>query len=211
MMNFRIIQQAIVSILGAAAAGRFQTIGYQRQTKGASEVRGSNRMVQCFFSEGAFPKTAGRMTGPTQHNMTFSIGLTVSAPATADLTTINNPASTSAQISAALLAMQEASSLADESFDELAEIVYQILMDGLNLDLGLSKGGVSNRWVTAIRKDAPAPQGSLVVLTGSVEYTCNAAEQVTGDTGVACEIISTQLDIIDDDVERTGVDVATTT
>ncbi len=207
MMNFRTVNQAIIDALGDAAAGRFQVVGYRRQVKDAEGVRNNSRMVQSFYSSGDFPKSAGRQTGPAQHNMTFSIGLTVSAPARVDLSAINNPTATAPQISAALAALQEGAAVADNLFDELAEIVYQILMDGRNFDLGLSVGTVSKRWVDSIRKDQPTPEGSLVILTGTVQYSCNTVEQIPGDVGTAGGIISTVLDIDGDNVERTGVEV----
>lgn len=207
MMNFRTVNQAIIDTLGSAAAGRFKVVGYQRQVKSAQEVKDNSRMVQSFYAGGDFPKSAGRQTGPVQHNMTFSVGLTVSAPARVDLSAINNPAATAGQIATALAALQEGADAADILFDELAEIVYQILMDGRNFDLGLPVGTVSKRWVNSIRKDQPAPEGSLVVLTGTIEYSCNTVEQIAGDTGTAGGIISTVVDIDGDDVERTGVEV----
>lgn len=209
-MKFRTIQQALVTILGDASASRYQVVGYQRQVKSAEEVQNTDRMVQVFFSQGEFPRSKGRLTGPVQHIPTFSIGLTVSAAANVDLSVINNPASSAAQIATALAAMQEAASVVDESFDELADIIYQILMDGLNYDLGLSKGSVSNRWVNSIRKDNPVPQGALLILTGSIEYEVQTAEDITGDTGTPANILSTTLDIDGDDVERTGVEVDNT-
>lgn len=207
MMNFRTVNQAIIDTLGAAAAGRFQVVGYQRQVKSAQEVKDNSRMVQSFYAAGDFPKSAGRQTGPVQHNMTFSIGLTVSAPARVNLSAINDPNATAGQIATALAALQEGADAADILFDELAEIVYQILMDGRNFDLGLSKGTLSKRWINSIRKNQPAPEGALVVLTGTVEYSCNTVEDTPGDTGTAGGIISTVVDIDGDDVERTGVEV----
>jgi hypothetical protein len=206
MMNFRTVNQAIIDTLGAAAAGRFQVVGYQRQVKSAQEVKNSGRMVQSYYAAGDFPKSAGRQTGPTQHNMVFSIGLTVSAPARLDLAAINNPASSAVQVGAALAALQEAADSADLLLDELAEYVYQILMDGRNFDLGLPVGTVSKRWVNSIRKDTPAPEGALVVLTGTVEFSCNTVEDILGDTGTVGGIVSTVLDIDGDAVERTGVE-----
>lgn len=202
-MAYRVVTAALINILGFYVPEGISVIGYRRQVK-SSETR---RTIQVFYSSGDFPKSAGRQTGPAQHNMTFSIGLTVSAPAKVDLSVINNPSSTPAQISAALLALQEGAAVADNLFDELAEIVYQILMDGNNFDLGLPVGSVSKRWVENMRKDTPAPEGALVVLTGVVQYSCNAAEDILGAIGTAGGIISTVVDIDGDDVEKTGVEV----
>lgn len=206
MMNFRTVTTAIQTILGNAAAGRFRVVGYEGQGQAGSEVLNSNRSVQVFYNQGDFSKSSGRQTGSTQHAMAFEIGLSVSAKARLNLAVINNPASTAGQIASAMSAMQEASYVANNSFDELADIVYQILMDGRNFDLGLSVGTMSNRWIDSIKKDNVLPQGELVVLTGAIMYSCNTVEEVVGDTGTeATGGIGSQLDIYADDVERTGI------
>lgn len=209
MMNFELVNEAISKVLAQYSNGRFQVVGFQRQVKSAQEVEGNNRMVQSFYSSGNFPKSSGRQTGSTQHDMTFNIGLTVSAAAEADLNYINNPNATTAQIANGLAAFQEAASKADKSIDELARHVYQILMDALNSDLCFEVGVMSSRWISAIRKDAPTFQGSLVILTGSIEYTCNTVEEITGDTPLEGGTISTIIDIEGDDVEKTGVETQT--
>ncbi len=207
-MNFRIIKDQIANnILGPAEVGRFQTIGFQRQSTGAAEVLGNLRFVQLFYSSGIFSKSGGRQTGPTQHDITFNVWLTVSAESELDLSTINNESSTPEQVSAALLAEKEACEVADASLDELIEIVYQILMDGNNIDMGLSKGIVSNKWVGSITKDQPTTSGDYVVLTGSMPLTLRTVEDVPGDTGTTIEIMNTTIDIDNDDTEKTVVEV----
>lgn len=204
-MIFRQIKEALVNqILGPAEAGRFRTVGFQRQVKSAAETLGASRMVQVYYSSGDFPKNAGRINGPTIHDITIRLDLTVSTAAAGDLSVINNPASTSEQIAVALLAFQEAASLADDSIDELFDIVYQIIMDGRNVDLGLPSGTVSNRWIDQINKDDPVPRGEYVILTGSMILTCRAAETVSGDIGVAGNIYNIDINIPDDEVQKTG-------
>lgn len=206
-MAFRTIKSSIVSILGSAEDGRYQTIGFQRQVKGADEVLDNLRFVTVYFSSGGFPKSSGRNTGVTQHDITYRIELTVSKAAEADLTTLNDPNSTDTERAAAMIAMEEASFLADASLDELFDIVYQILMDPRNYDFGQPKGKVANRWVDQLQKDDPVPQGELVVITGSALLTMRASEDIVGETGTPGNgIISTTVDIEGDDVERTGVD-----
>lgn len=207
-MNFRTIKDQIVNnILGPAEAGRFQTIGFQRQSTGAEEVLGNLRFVQFFYSSGNFSVSGGRQTGPTQHDITFNVWLTVSAASELDLSVINNPESTPEQVSAALLAEKEACEVADASLDELIDIVYQILMDGNNIEMGLDKGIISNKWIGSITKDQPTSSGDYVVLTASMPLTLRTVEDVPGDTGTAIEVINTKIDIDDDDVEQTIVEV----
>lgn len=206
MMNFRIIKNSIINILGTAEAGRFRTVGFQRQTKSSEEVINNNRLVTVYYSGGSFPKRAGRNTGPVQHDITYRIELTVSKPASGDVSIINNPSSTPAEIAAAIEAIQEAAQLADESIDELFDIVYQILMDARNVDMGLTIGIVTNRWIDSIQKDEPRPKGDLVVLTGSANLTLRTAEQVAGDPGTpGANIIETISDIKDNIPDIAGV------
>jgi hypothetical protein len=204
-MNFRVVNQAILDTLGLSAAGRFTVVGYRRQGKDSEEIRGNKRMVQSFFSSGSFPKSSGRLVGPTQHQMTFNLSMSVSAPARADMNAINTPGATPQAISAALAAMTEAASEADNLLDELAELVYQILMDGRNLDIGLPVGTVSNRWVDSINKNDPLPQGSLVVLTGVMQFTCQTVEHPAGDVGTVANNITTTVDMPGDTIQSTAV------
>lgn len=206
MMNFRTIKDSIINILGTAEAGRFRTIGFQRQTKSAEEVKGNLRLVTVYYSAGTFPKRSGRNTGAVQHDITYRIEFTVSKSALGNLAIINNPESTPAEITTAIDAIQESAKLADESIDELFEIIYQILMDARNIDMGLSVGTVADRWIDSIQKDEPRPKGDLVVLTGSANLTLRTAEQVTGDPGIPdANIIDGILDIKENVPDITGV------
>jgi hypothetical protein len=216
MMQFRKNKDAIVTILGNAENGRYQTVGFQRQTKSADEVLGNDRMVQVYYSAGDFPKKSGRINGPNQHDMTFNIDLTVSRAAEGDLSILQNPASTSGEIAAALLLFSEASELADQSIDELINIVYQVIMDAQNIDFGLTTGSppvatrgvVSNRWIDQIQKNDPVPRGEYVILTASMKLTCRGVELIDGDSGIPGEkVLDTQIDIEGDDVEKAGVTV----
>lgn len=193
-MNFRVIKDQIVNnILGPAEAGRFQTIGFQRQSTAAEEVLGNLRFVQLFYSSGDFGKSGGRQTGPTQHDITYNVWLTVSAASELDLSVINDESSTPEQVSAALLAEKEACEVADTSLDELIDIVYQILMDGNNIDVCLCKGIVSNKWIGSVSKDQPTASGDYVVLTASMPLTLRTFEDVPGDTGTIIEVMNTTI------------------
>ena len=58
-MKFETLEASVVAILGAAAAGRFQVVGYAQRGVAAEEIKNSLRTVQVFFSGGKFPKSAG--------------------------------------------------------------------------------------------------------------------------------------------------------
>ena len=205
-MQFRVLKASIIDdVLVPAEGGQYVTVGAQRQSKSADEVKDSSRTVQLYYSAGDFPKRGAGLTGPTQHDITFRVDLSVSKAAEGDLSAINAVGATPAIIQAALAAFQEASALADDSIDELIDIIYQILMSASNVDLGLTEGEVANRWVSNIEKDNPLPRGDLVVLTASMRLTCRVSEEITGDEGTAANIFDSTVDIDGDDTEKTGV------
>jgi len=212
MMNFRIIKQSIIDIYGAAEAGRYRTIGYQKQSSTSDSVLDTLRTITIYYKSGSLPKSSGVLTGPNQHDQTFIIELMASKAATADLSVINNPESTPEEIAAALAASSEDGILVDDSMDELIEIAYQIAMDARNVDLGLSIGAVANRWVDNIEKGDPLEQGALMVLSASMMLTCRTEEQVSGDVGVEPdpEIYDIELNINEDPNQKTGIEVQNT-
>lgn len=205
MMVFEQVKESVATILSDAAAGRFVTVGHQRQAQAAEQVLDSSRTVQVFFSGSKFGKAGGRLNGPTQSDVTFRIELTVSKAAAADLTTINAEGSTQQQIQTAVAALQESAALAETSWNELARIVYEILMDGRNLGLGLAKGVVANRWVSGMGKDDVLDKGEYVVITGSVVLEARVAEEPPGAVPVAANIVQADIQHRGDNVTRAGV------
>lgn len=210
-MTFRTLKANLEEILVAAAAGRYQVVGYEIQGTGAGEVLGSNRRVQIFYESGDFPLGKAGRQGPTQHEITFRIGLTLSATSKGDLATIDSGAATPAQKAAALAAFQDAAGEADTAMDEFLDIIYQILMDKNNEDIGTAGPPfiVSSRWVSGMIKDIPLSQGEFVVLTGSLSYTCQAIETIVGVAGtpVGTEPFNQTTDLVGDDIEKTGASV----
>jgi hypothetical protein len=207
-MNFRTVKTAIVNLLGVSAAGRYRTIGYQKQAESAEGILDSNRTVQVFYSEGKFPKSAGSLNGPVAHEVTILIQLAVAKSAGCDLSVIEDENSTPAQIAAAIAAMQPAAELADESLDELVDVVYQVLMDAA-IDLSLI-APISNKWIESIRKDQPLPRGDLVVLTGEMMLTFRVTEELTGAALTPGQSIDTEVEFDEDETGKAGVDVDTT-
>jgi len=184
-MNFRTIRDSIESVLINAASGNYQVVSYQQQREGAEAIQDNNRTVTVYYQTGNFPKSAGSQSGPVKHEMTFEIEMTGSKAAEMDLSTIVNPSSTAVQIATALAAEKRAASLANDSIDELWELVYQALMSASQIDFGLPVDTLASRWLDSFRKDDPVSFGSLVVLTASAQLTCSCEETVTGDALVA--------------------------
>ena len=206
MMNFRNIKASIVEILAAGANNCFVVVGHQRQGTSAEEQTGFGRTVQVFWSASDFPKSSGSIGGDRNNDATYRLELTVAAPAQGDVRTLTNPNASAAVKAMALLALNEGSAVADDSLDELVELVYQILSDATNKDMGQAEGVVSNPWVNPAQKDDPLFEGELVVLTASMFLTLRTVETITGLTATAAgDIQNTTLDIVDDDVEETGI------
>lgn len=200
MMRYRIVNQAIIDTLGAAATGRFRVLGYRGQGKDAVELRGNKRSVQVVFQSSDFTKGSSGLLGPATHDMTFLLILTVSAPAKVNLNVINAPNATPEQISIALAGMQDAAYEADAAMDELFEMAYQIVMDARNLWMGLERGEMSDRWVEKFEKDEPLPQGMLVTLTARMVFTCKVSEDIVGDIPVPADrVIDLGLDLSEGD------------
>lgn len=197
-MNFQTVRDALIDLLGSEESGRFRTIGYQKRAQSAEEVKDLNKTVQVFYSQGDFPKSGGNLSGPTKHDMTFSLDFTVSKSAKGPLSVLDNPASTAPELAVALSAFKDASDLADKSIDELFNNVYQVIMDARNIDLGMDRV-LGSRWITGFRKDQPVDRGELVVITASAQMTCTIDEQVSGEEPVvATGGVQVELSIADE-------------
>lgn len=199
-MNFRTIKEALVRLLGDNAGGNFRVIGYQEQAQSATETLVVDRSVQVFTQRGTFPKEAGSINGPTEHEITYALDLMVSAAAEGDLSALDNPAATPAELQAAIATFREGAGRADFYFDEFVDLLYQIIMDARNQDLGLplpppddALTRIADRWVPNWEKNAPQPRGEYVILTGSLSVTCSIDEPVLGDEGVAGDEIEVLL------------------
>jgi hypothetical protein len=209
MMVFRKIRDGVRSTLAQLANGEFEVVGHQARGKGASEVDNKNRLVEVFYNRGDFPKSAAGLYGPTKHDITFRLDLTVSAKAQVDLSKINDPSSTPAEIARAIADGKAADQQADDSMDELFDRVYQILMDARNDQFGLPAGTVASRWASGITKDEPNNDGNRTIITGTMQLTCTTSEPVEGVTGVeiAAPVMDTELEIETDSAGKSGVQV----
>jgi hypothetical protein len=190
-MAFRTIKAALETTLVANAAARFSFEGFQRQSHTASELTGTNRHVSVYYRQGQFEKgRSGMWAGPFHHAMTFAVELVLAAPASMDLRVIDDPNASPQALMSALAASQEAAKVADQQWDELADIVWQILMDARNESLGLTTMVIEDRWISNVQKAEIAKMGEYVLLTGTMDYTCNAVESVTGETALPGSLLA---------------------
>jgi hypothetical protein len=185
MMTFRSVPPALTATLGAAAASRFTVEGYDKQSHAVEELLNNLRHVTVLYSGGQMQRGAsGWVSGPIQHECTFPVELLVAADAKADLTILNDPTSTALEYTSALAAMQPAAKRANDNWDELFDLVWNILMAPANLALGLAAGVVANRWCGNPQKVKPFSRGKYVLVSGNFDYSCNVQEYPTGVTPV---------------------------
>jgi hypothetical protein len=182
MMQFRVIKQAIIDTLIAGEVGKYKTYASQKQTKGASENLEIPRVV-CFYESGDFPKSGGRSQTNRKHNASYRIEITVILQPEVDLSVLNNPASTPAQMQAALAAMPILSDEADARLDEAFDDVYQVIQAANVYDFGLNVGDAVDSWITQMQKGDPTPRGEFFIITGHMRLEVSMDEEITGDTG----------------------------
>ena len=208
-MEFQRLGKSIVdNILGKNENGMFRTVGFQRQETDAEENLDNDRSVQVFYSAGDFPKSASKSRGPYQHDVTFKLEFTVAVASKGDLVTAIDENSTQEQVIAALRTFQNTSSEADRQMDELFALVFQILMSGKNLDMGLPPYTFANRWVSSFQKSDPMEQGQYAILTAAAMLTGRVVEIVPGDEGKeATEGVSATLNINQDPEQKSGIQV----
>jgi hypothetical protein len=205
MMRFREVKEAIINVLGAAATanGTYRVIGYQDRNRAAEEALGDSRLVEVFCSSGDFPKSAGDIGGTMIHDPTIQILLTVASRSLVDLSVLDDPGASDAARAAALLAAKPATSIADDSMDELIELVYQVLMDAAERDFGLTDL-VANKWIPSWRKDAPLNLGEYVILGANMTLEFRVDEEVDGDSVVPADVIDTTLVVADENGDDTN-------
>ena len=182
-MMFREVKKALIDLLGDNSDGLFRVLGYQKQSKNSEAVKDNKRLVQVYYEDGQFPKSAGRFKGAKTHDLTYSIDITASAAAQGAVNVLNSETATPVQKAAALAEIKTAAERADESLDQVIQAVYQILMDARVSGLGLDPGEVSSRWIDRIQKDTTLENGDLVVRTANMKYTCRVQEEVPGSLG----------------------------
>ena len=206
MMMFREVKKALIEVLGDNSDGLFRVLGYQKQNKNSNAVKDNKRLVQVYYEDGQFPKSAGRFKGPKTHDLSYSIDVTCSSAAQGAVNVLNSESATAIQKAAALAEIKTAAERADESLDEVIQAVYQILMDARVSGIGLDQGAVSSRWIDRIQKDTTLENGDLVVRTANMKYSCRVQEIVSGEIGNEPDTVIYDTSL-DGDVKSAGVKV----
>jgi hypothetical protein len=92
-----------------------------------------------------------------------------------DLTVIDNPNATPAEIIAATAAKQNAEQLASNACDQTFGFVWDILENPTFQDFE-NVGTVSSNWVTEFAKGAPSRHGKFVTVLGDATLTIRIEE-----------------------------------
>lgn len=211
-MLFRTYGAALRTILGNNQGSDFVTVGYAARQKDALEYINSARTVEVVYVAGDFPKSSSTRAGGQNHQMQYVLSLTVSEAASGDLATLNDDSSTAGELTTAISNLKLAEHAADESMDELADLVYQIAMSAVNMDLGLD-AKVANTWISDFKKEKPGRFGDLVVIRGQYMFGCQGTEEITGVNPVTGLGIDVSLDIHSDEDTKDEIqkwDVSTT-
>jgi hypothetical protein len=205
-------KDSYITLLGSQAAGVFEVVGYQRQTKAGGPIN-DLPLVQVFYDNVSQQRNASPIQGPKNVDITLKIEITVAGDAPVDLATLNNPGSTPAQRATALANAKEAAQNASELLESVWAKIWEITNDARNANLGLADNVVSNTWLDQFQRDEPAESGGFVIVTASAQLTFRIEETVLGDVGnqpdpaiYKHDIEVTQAtDGTDDPVEETGV------
>jgi hypothetical protein len=195
MMKFNIINAALIQTLGENELGRYRTIGYQVQTKLSADFVGTDRAVQVFYESGEFPEVGDKSSGDIQHIISYRLEFTVSSKSSVDSDVLKDPDSTKEEKAAAIAAGEISGQIADDSMNELFEIIFGILKSNANRDLGQEPGIFDKLRIPSFRKDDLIDNGSLATLTASAIITMKANEDVSGVEPVVINSISTTTDI----------------
>lgn len=222
-MVFMAVKKSVIeNILAPNQKNYFRVIGYSPPEFGAEEVLNNQRVVGIYYAEGSFER--GSLTRPL-HDMMFHFDLMVSADSKIDLAVLerDHPEPVSRETYAdALREKQNSEARADELMDELFMIIYQLIMDKRNLQLGLDrfdpplKLGLANRRIVKFQKGSTWPKGKLVMLGGQAILKCSANEKLIGASAINDIIgggakINVDLEVNEDEITKAGILVDTKT
>lgn len=197
-MKFEEVRDSIITLLETYATGRYRVIKGQLQNIAAEQVKGTQRAIQVFYSDGDYPENQSTGSG-IEHKCTFRLNYYVAAPARGDKATLESDDSTPAEKAAALLNIAGSWSNADEEMDEFRRMITQIILDPVNDQLGMplldrdgdpitdnSRGRkqVSSRWLSNFQKSQPLDRGNLVTITAFESLTLTLDETTPGATPV---------------------------
>lgn len=199
-MNFTTVRDALKTIITTDAGSDFRVLGYKNEPEASSNVLDTNASVSVYFSEAKVSPSKSAHICEFAWDCIYNIELMIATSAKADLTTLNDSGSTDGERATALSNVENTRLLADEALDSLIEKVFSIIMDGDNLDLGLSVGVARSRFINEVIKLDPlyGNYSDLIICKAKMNLYLELTETVSGDEGTEGEIIDLTLNIDDE-------------
>jgi hypothetical protein len=203
------VKAALADLLEASAAGRYRVARSVKRLADAEDVL-ALPLITVYYDRGNFPEGKSSIQGPYQHEADLRVDILTAAAAEMDLTLLTN-GGTQEQITAALAAKTDAEVLAEAKADEIAGIVFDVIMRPENRKLGL--GYDPARRITSYTRGKPHDTGAIVLLGAYFTVTVRVPEYTAQETGKPGTVISHRIDFTDDAGGETGegvvVDVPT--
>jgi hypothetical protein len=194
----KVALDATVALLVSQAAGRFQTIGYQRQKK-AAETNIDLPLVQCWINSARIDWSRSSRNGPKEHEISIKVQFTIAQPASGDVAVLTNPGSSDPDRAAALSNLISADQETSEALYNAWSAVFEILDDARNLYLGLADHSISDKAYSDFQQDEPPSRGGLVINTATSVLSFRVKEAQLGDIGTAIATIDNTLQGADTD------------
>lgn len=179
MMEFRDAVRAIIDVLGSASLGRYRVQGYEPEPEDAGKFVGSDRTVRVFYSGGKFPENSGSAGGAQLHDFSVNVEMVVAADSEMDVGALMDPESSEARRAQAIAGTRPAAMLVNEGFDELIDIIWNLLSSAENVFLG-SEDYRFEHHVKAVHKDRLIPLGEHAILTGYMTVDMSVVETPEG-------------------------------
>lgn len=198
-MSFIDVQNNIVSFLGTQAGSSFTVIGYTPDSKGADKINTSKQLT-IVYRHGDNPKSSNSISNDIDHHCRFRVVLTVASNAKLDLSVIDNPNSSPAQIAAAIANRQTADYLVNKAWDAFYLTVFGIIMKPENRFLGNQDFHIADRWIPSVDKGDAEFNGSTAVLTGMFYLELRCIEDLADPD------LTQTLDVIDGSFSNVSID-----
>lgn len=177
MMEFRLLKDSVINLLGAASQGEYQVKGYEPFPQDAADYRGKNRTVRVLYPGGEFSNQNSEIY---DHEFKLDVEMCVTADAETDLDTLMNGDATQQELALAMASMRDSAEVADRQFDELLDLVFNVLASPANKWLGLEAYRVKSASILDTKKNRLLPFGEHAVLTGKIVFGIIMVEKATG-------------------------------
>jgi hypothetical protein len=185
---------ALLDLLAQSAAGRYVVTDIRKRKTDAKDLL-NTPAVTVYYDSGNFPRNNSGVNGPYQHEAQLRVDMLTAAVSEVDLTPIQNGGTPEA-IAAALAAKVDAEALADAKAEEIAGVLFDIIMRPENRNIGLDYD--PDRWVSEFSKGKPQTIGAIVILAGYFTLAIRVPEYTSEEIGTPGSVISNRIDLTAD-------------